>query len=370
MNFNQLIKTLVDYLNLGKQIANTIPGMVLAGGLVILFSNPPDFFRPNGLQTERQKQDNTLGLLRTEGAKLERDKTAAEYTLSDINAVVAGYQSTYDNAAKSFKNNPDATRLKNLRAAQTKLRDPELRRQQLAAKQVLDELQLQLNANKLNAVQREADLKKLDSRIEDSAGFTTGVSNLFNSVILFGLVGFALGTVLDPVNKAIFLRALPELGKRGRVGKAIFGHLTRLKEKPELADLSVSANDVQFYIGKGLITAAEYDALQASEYRLSEMSLGMIIPTLMLGFACISSRMTTASTEFKVAVAVGTIATGITLYYSGLHRYGRFQLHVYSLIEGREDAFEQQKVNAVRDAVIAGQASTIRDLKEALFRRR
>jgi len=30
MNLSQLIKTLVDYLDLGKRIATTIPGMVLA----------------------------------------------------------------------------------------------------------------------------------------------------------------------------------------------------------------------------------------------------------------------------------------------------------------------------------------------------
>lgn len=54
-----------------------------------------------------------------------------------------------------------------------------------------------------------------------SGAFTGVLQQTFYSVLLFGLVGFAIGTVLDPVNKAVFLQFIPELGGQGKDGGVV-----------------------------------------------------------------------------------------------------------------------------------------------------
>lgn len=363
MNFSLLIKTLVDYIDLGKRIATTIPGMVLAFGFVLLFAQAPDVLRLDRLKQEIDDEIASIEKLRTDYAALEQKKEEAKVKMDLAGEVLAGYDQQRQTAAAAYKQKPAADTRAALQAAQRdyetawtgekKRLDAEFRATDAA-----------LSAQKTRVDASKARIDSLEMARADASGFTGGLNSLFNAVILFGLVGFALGVVLDPVNKAVFLNFIPDTGeKRGSVFRSFTGYDLKRAHESEYTKF-----EVQYYIGRGLITQAEYDDLVASYFRLTEISVGMILPVIVLAAGYIRARHTDDSWPTKAAIMLAAIGLGYFLFHVGIKRYGDFQRRVYQLIEGRDAAFEEQKRQAEREAIAVTQAATIRELKDLIAR--
>src|SRR5437867_1698708 len=156
MTIGDLIKTLTDYLDLGKRIATTIPGLVLACGVVLFYANPHDAWTRRSIGQKATKIELTQ-------LDLELDTIEAKQK-----AISPGT-------------------------------DPE------TSEKLIEELH-----------------RKIAERKPIWSDLSSATSNLLTwsvqDILLFGLLGFAIGTVLDPVNKALFLQAIPELGADTKAG--------------------------------------------------------------------------------------------------------------------------------------------------------
>jgi len=296
LNFSQLIKTLADYLDLGKRIATTIPGMVLASALVLFF------FNPNDVVQYRQLAQRT-STLQANQYKAELD--AIERGQKDINAQTTA--------------------------------------------QSLRDLRTQLNGN-----------QGVWSQLTSS--YTGILQQFFYLTLFLGLLGFAIGTVLDPVNKALFVQIIPEIGEQSKSPtiKYLTGHSILEDSKNAIANRHgakpigarilqerSSRMTAQFYIGRGLITASEYNDLVDKYYLYTQISIGMIIPSL-----------TVAALGWYLNHRLGPILVAVALILSfflervGLRRYGEFHGQVFDLIAGREQARDEQSQQVSKDHVV------------------
>lgn len=313
MNFSQLIKTLIDYLDLGKRIDTTIPGIVLASVLVLFFLNPRDLLDYRALvQQAAQLQQNQLRL--------------------ELSVVKSGQE--------GFR----------LGADQSKTQDE------------LKNLRAQLNQ---------------DQWAQLTSSYTGILQQSFYSILLLGLGGFAIGTVLDPINKALFLQVIPEMGQRAnnKIASYVSGHsilesakdscVARHRDRPIAAMVggqTASRMTAQFYIGRGLISAAEYGDLIDNYYRFTEVSIGMIIPVLTVaaGVWYVSAVPGASGNpgEWIANPLVGpgamclAVLIAIVLHRVGLRRYGEFHGQVFDLIAGREQAREDQSAQVSKDQVV------------------
>jgi hypothetical protein len=279
--------------------------------VVLFYSNPTDLLQRRALERQATRVQQTE--LRLELDAVEKQQQAAEKT-ADANATQAAFQN----------------------------------------------LRTQIAVNK-------------DVWSQLSGAFTGVLQQTFYSVLLFGLVGFGIGTVLDPVNKAVFLQFIPELGERAK-DRGMVAYLTgyhllsKAKQKLEtkytghaMAQRLIGQGPLQlsarYYIGRGLITAAEYDDLTSQYYRFTEITIGMIVPSVILGAAVCFLLCESNDTRFPNAgiwalglILVATIA--VVLQWVGLRRYGEFRSQVFDLIAGRERAQEDQKGQVSRDEVV------------------
>jgi hypothetical protein len=311
MNFSQLIKTLVDYLDLGKRIATTIPGMVLALGIVAFYTGPKDFL----VHREITQQASTIqqNQLRLELLSIQEQQN---------------------------KIKPDG----NL----------------LSSQDALTRIRAQIP-------------KSGDISAQLGGQLSSVLQQSFYSFLMFGLLGFAIGTVLDPVNKALFLQVLPALGKKvtnSKVGAFLTGYGILVQSKEILTEKysdhafgkRLIAQDPlklspQYYIGRGLISASEYDDLISKYYRFTEISIGMIIPSavLILSACYLMTAVNYRSLPHSLLWTVGIIsaaAVGLVLHRVGLRRYGEFRSQVFDLIAGREQAHEEQMHEVPKDEVV------------------
>lgn len=361
MNFSQLIKTLVDYIDLGKRLATTIPGMVLAFGFVLLFAQAPDVFRQNRIRQELNQKLTDLAQLREEKIPLEQAQEQERDRFAMADEMLAGFNQQRQAALSDYKQKPSDETRAALRAAQTAY-GTAWEKEKKAPGNAFRKADDALSAHNARIAAADAEVQGLRKALTDASGFAAGLTSLFDAVILFGLVGFALGLVLDPLNKAIFLQFIPGIGeKRGERVKSITGYHLKQKPRTKYAEF-----EVHYYIGRGLITQTEYDDLVASYYRLSEISLGMIVPVLVLaaGFIKVQAAKGGGSFLLYASITLAALLGAWVLFRVGVKRYGEFQTRVYRLIEGRDAAFEEQLKQSKREAIAVQQAAVIRELKD------
>lgn len=367
MNVSELIKTLVDYLDLGKRIATTIPGMVLAFGFVLLFAQPPDSMQKRKLESLVTTQEQEVGKTQ----KLLRDVKEQQREVKDQVTTIQQLQAAVDAVLQSklaaYKNGPTPQALTDLNNLAKQKEEvgvdiPQLRRKQ-------DELSdREHNLTKIIGSE-QAQLDSYRSRAASGNEFDQALSKAFSSVLLFGLFGFAIGTVLDPVNKAIFLQLVPQLGpskdnnRRFRVLQHLSGRY--LLQPKQQTRVNLSERSAHYYIGRGLITAGDYDSVEADYYRFSEISIGMIIPTVVLaaGFVHVFGDKLG---PIKFFIYTASILAAYCLYLIGLKRYGEFNRHLTDLIAGREQAVRDQEERLAKPSVVVELTSVVAQLKRLL----
>jgi hypothetical protein len=369
MNFSQLIKTLVDYLDLGKRIATTIPGMVLAIGFILLFAQAPDFLQQGKLENSQALTKSAIDEKRKSLVSAQVEDAAVQSSLQEIKDVSDAYGASLKRDLDSYRTNTQETQLAKVRGDQAYLRNqlrPDyqgLQARHLQLVQNQDEIQKQIASLDKERADRE-------SQITANKEFNALLNKAFTSLLLFGLFGFAIGTVLDPINKALFLQLVPELGDRlspntdrGLI-KAITGH-TLLKSARDRKKAH-HGRTAQFYIGRGLLSQAEYDGLVSDYYRFSQISIGMILPVLILAFGIDHTIAAKAGHFAKAGILAIGFVFGYVLYRVGIRRYGEFQQNVFDLIDGREAELNRRDKLLAKDSVVLQLSELAAQLKDAL----
>jgi len=327
-----LIKALGDYLDLGKRVVNTVPGLVMAFALVLLLSSPPDYFQSQFLL---QKRD---------GARSELSKARAELgSLTQAKAIAAG--------GKAYASD-QLGRAKECRSAQPPKGCPDepVDLQPLFVQEAekigqVSVLQNQIDAKTAELNSRQTELNSWNTRVWSSEDFQKFMNSGLTGWLLFGLLGMAIGTVLDPLNKALFLQWLPGLaGDKGLSGGP--GRLPSIVHPPKDKYAPDVDKPPQYYVGSGVVTQPEYDGLVSDYYRWSEISIGMILPVLVLAVGAIQwwrrGHGDLPPVWLWIAIFGTALTIAVCLFIVGLRRYRDFQLQVNMFVAGRLDQRKQQ----------------------------
>lgn len=351
MNFTQLVKTLIDYLDLGKRIATTIPGMVLALGFVLAFSDPPDVLRKaETLERQVQELNELLQDVQAEKEILLRKREQVDFELKNAESWLAIEQRAYTQAEQAWQKSPTVDARNAFKQAQEDLYKAKFKgeRATLVARQ--KSLQHRIAALEAEIVRLETKRNAIATRADQSREFSSSLQRAFYDIILFGLLGFAIGTVLDPLNKALFLQTLPNWGK-GAAASPARRYLSGYSTLKASADKAISGQinaekrlemNPHFFIGRGLLSAAEYDEFISSYYRYAEISTGMVIPTFILAIGLAKRNSSElGGVGISVVVICGALI-GFGLFQVGMRRYGEFKSKVSDFIAGRETAFKAE----------------------------
>lgn len=401
MNFSQLLQNLGSYLDFSKRMATTVPGLLVALALALLTTSLPDWaLRPfacgaiNKLQREAQEREVQLeeydskaklgdSLVRlNEYLRIRESELRRRYftALNDIALCASGCDpSKVQSAQNAQKALQDFLASDEGRALQGYLdtlakkansqNAPEDDRNAYADVQRIEELDHELGGSKLAARCSPAQSANWRQIVED--------------LLLLGVLGFALGVLLDPVNKALFLQFFPSLALGGdavppeaepepstsrpdratssppeiSAVKRLSQYRSRMVRATASAFVSRRLHDwhsdrrskilkehtAQYYIGRGLITNGEYQALIDAYYRFSELTTGLVLPSFLIGLAVFQYERGTGSTLLGwIWLAVGVLA-GVGFARVGVRRHVEFHQAVVELIEGRLERLADQK---------------------------
>lgn len=334
MTMADLIKSLGDYINVGKRVVNTVPGLLMAFAFVLLLSSPPDYFKSRFLANNVTEAEKRLADARRELNDLTQQQAVANGDQTFTNDRLAEFKAGFCPAGKS----PPCPVPEDKRGVWR-----ELQADAAAASGKSSVIQNRVNAKSDEVKTLQKELDGWTTRVHDSADFSKFLNSGVTGWLLFGLLGMAIGTVLDPLNKALFLQWLPGLsGDRNLppfvanlVRPARGGGKTEKLDKP-----------IQFFIGSGVITQQEYDGLVSDYYRWSEISVGMILPVLAItaGWFRQWELSHGAWPDITIAVVILVLALllAVVLFTVGLRRYREFQQQVNTFVHGRMKLQQEQ----------------------------
>jgi hypothetical protein len=388
MSFSQLLQNLGSYLDLSKRLVTTVPGLVMAVALVLLTGSVPDwalraFVCGERLQTERRAVAAASRLDvydRTRPVELQangKDPDPAFPSVQErLNLRSADITLTSDYgralaAPATCRTDCEQRRIET-EAALKKLQDWDKNN---GAKWLAYQAKVAADAGKGDAAARQAgddsailrsatwDLAR-DPQANRCVASATNWTDLAQQFLLFGLLGFALGMVFDPINRALFLQVFPDTvagttaetdGIRLLLRKTVVAPL-RLFVSPHALDYAterrtkktgtadpVLEHAAQFYIGRGLITNAEYQDLVDRYYRFSELSIGLVLPLVAIGTAVLVHERSVQRFPIGIAVFLVSGVAAIAMARLGSRSHVEFKRAVRELIQGRLAAIAEQR---------------------------
>jgi hypothetical protein len=349
--FAQLLQNLGSYLDFSKRLATTIPGLVLALALVMLTASAPDWvqqpFACGEVQSLAEQWNDAEHKLETTGsdAYLMRVLRAKESALrrayyGAVSGAVSGAEAS---AARADAANTALQTLSTFYGAEGKV-----------LLQQREKLQDEQKA--ADAALADADRKLAENRYGPLCSKHFDWSKIASDLLMFGLLGFTLGVVFDPVNKAIFLQKLPEMVAAQEDSKSEDSRAKKFFHASNPARLFVpkghaekrvtehlKEHSAQFYIGRGLITPGEYQDRIDQFYRFCEVTTGLVIPVALIGIALMQHYRSQGSWIKAGASVVLGVGGSVFLSRVGIRRYGEFRTAVSDLIGGRLAQVEEAK---------------------------
>ena len=336
MSLADLIKSLADYIDVGKRVVNTVPGLLMAFAFVLLLSSPPDYFKSGFLANNMNAAEGQLAKARQELNDLTQRQAVANGDKTFADDRLAGFKASFCQAGKtSACPVPDAK--------QAIWR--QLQSDAATAAGRLSVLQNQVNvkSDEIKVLQRALD--GWVARVQDSADFSKFINSGVAGWLLLGLLGMAIGTVLDPLSKALFLQWLPGL-TGDRDPPRLVAYMVRPAKRTAEVEVKELDKPIQYFIGSGVITQPEYDGLVSDYYRWSEISIGMILPVMALtaGWFRQWKLRHTDWPDIRITMTVLAVAALLVtvLFAVGLRRYREFKQQVNTFVRGRMDLQKHQ----------------------------
>jgi hypothetical protein len=367
MAFAQLIKNATAFIDIRKQLVTTVPGLLMALAVVVLTATAPSWVaRPftcaamTPLAREAAEHAETLrawdttrsvpNLTNEDLIRLRAEEAAYRRQLQ--RAAVAAQAcdpKTCSQALAELKTAADAVKTFTAQAGNYRPRPA------AAPTETDPAAQGDRAQNALFEAHRK--LAWLEADPTCSAP-PVGWDSIAADVLMFGLIGFLLGLMLDPINKALFLQALPEAA--GATGTGMGVRMRKFFAAPFVSRAPagqqpspLSEHRVQFYIGRGVITEAEYQALIDKYYRFAELTIGLVLPLLITAVALMRHLWLRGRPVGAVA-AGGLILLAIALARLGVRRHKEFRQATDDLIAGRlKKLQDEQKARAKSVSLVA-----------------
>jgi len=408
--FTSLLQSLGSYLDFSKRLATTVPGLVMALALVILTASMPDWARKPFACGEIQGSEAEWN-----AAERVLQGSGDSYDLRELRTRESVLRRAFLTALQKASRSPDeAEKAKDSLDGQEERSRHEQGRSPDEAEKAKDKLQelntfmqgdgLILTESRCNYTLEQRAAKEQMFAVDEMLAKNESVT-LCNTpvrwekagtdLLLFGLLGFILGVIFDPVNKAIFVQLLPEAAaqeenpsgdgqvlqsqvttqkissgegwveviiNKHRLRSAIqtsvsaierfarlfsFTRLARVLAPVEFAQKRnpglLDSHSPQFFIGRGLIAAGEYQDLIDRSYRFSELTTGLVLPVALIGAGLFFRYRATGEVWQGVAWLALCWIGSVLLARVGVRRYAEFRFAVAELIGGRLEALNDQK---------------------------
>ena len=191
----------------------------------------------------------------------------------------------------------------------------------------VEDLDERIAALTIRAAAREADAERHGERLESIDAALASLrqqrlenppiafGTLFETVLMVGLLGWAIGILLNPVNKGLL-----ELSQ----------WLPPRRYKPR-------RNPALYYIGKNVITQEDYDALLRRYHRFAQITVSLVLPLLALA-GVLSKWCKPPWLPLAIALPVALL-----LLVLGFRRYHVFHQRVRTFICGRLRFLREQR---------------------------
>lgn len=366
-NISGLITKLTDYLNLGKAVALTAPGVVMAIALMVLgwswgIGLPELFWHtrvrpiqttaPAG-QTARltwRQQDSMqidtlvveIGLARAEKAEADATVTMLEDQISDRRAQIEATLTLLNSREET--NSPLAassrSRLQTLEAQVSTIRTQDLPE----PKRMVDSLTTRLTQLEVDlAARRSAWTTRLQG-----IGMQRTIGELIEAFILLGLLGFAIGALMTPITRSIFFDWIPKIPLFSSLKPNWVKAVPAQQKAITATDLEdIDKTGAAYYVGLKTISEEERDYYIANYYRYAEFGIGFVPAMLALTF---SSMLFISRYELGLgwlAAILGILLAGVALVQA-FYSYFAYKRKLAVFIAARLDKQERAREAAKR----------------------
>ena len=305
MNITQWLSRLSDFVNLGNLVTNTTAGTVLAIALALVASDIaqlPILTAPvEGLRYQQRLKviKGEISDQTKEFAGASAKESKAQQVVSDAAAEVAHIQTALDAYLQEDRkrDSEDILRANRIPNKIQKLKE-DLQKAQTVHASALGEQA----AATLQKEEEETFLKELyDRRARVRAEEVNTLSDLFtlsiNHMVALLLVGWLVGTLINPISHALFLSGEPpllallnmlfgepETSKEEDQQAAWNSYLEKGLEALNRADAVNLARHypTNYFVGLNIIGQSELDALEAKHFRWLQLAAQLILPTAAL----------------------------------------------------------------------------------------
>ena len=314
MRFANLIQKVLDFINLGKVAVDAAPGVVLAFALGLITVS---IVRVPVLPFARGEAEVICG---EESAPQEKNRF--ETRLCGVWELVQAQQKLVSNAlaakgeiekqvgtldTEMLRIEAELQDLRKTRQArlvgdvigtpglEAEIRNLETRRKRIAGK--LQTLAPEKISREQEAARAQARLDALHARLSEvQKGGIGSLGDLFefllDHLIALALIGWALGIVLNPLNRGFLTWGQAEPVKKAATRKIEALVLRKgratvpLPDEEDLKNL-LSEHGISYFLGRKIVSKEEWDGLVSSYYRWAELSSNLAVPLFALGIAFI-----------------------------------------------------------------------------------
>ena len=362
MRFNWIVQQIDKFVSLGDLTTNGGPGMVLAFAVLMVFAKAADVPLTGSSQIYSDHEKKTV----KEQTKLlaaESGKSQAGTRLVDSKTRLATLDSLIL-AARSARESKDS-----LLGPGMVERIHELERQ----RNIEQEAVHRHAASKASFESTAANLKASYGRMKEKLDGYNGsviwsfedLGNLVIGYLIWAVAaGYILGMVIGPLGRLVITWCnscyVSTKGvRKPRLQKCMSEDTYRL-HKDGIDD---NLKGHSYYVGIGIISSEDTEAVRKSHYRWAELAGNMVIPTVAFSAAFLYYM---GYNEFKDYLLFGMGITGaIVLGRAGRHAYCGYQYKMDSFILGRLDKDGLEKARKERDEAKKKTEELKEELKQA-----
>lgn len=400
MTFSAWLAKLTDIVNLGKIVVDGGPGTLLAVALIIILSHTSSVpVLPIGTSFENKRKEVQKEVETAREDVAERERSVQSITIEL--AAIANRLGTLRTELESFRAQRSQLELHGIASGSVRY-DALIQREQellgeirgqdrdLASREGTKARESARLAHARTAL--EDPTRRLEALIQRRVESGTDILNLvLDHLIGLVLVGYLLGTLLSPLNRALFINFVdwiltkPSNQLATDLATFVLGGVSPHKSSdakahahrhaelrlgtaaispkkiaPGGADIddAVAENYLSptYFVGRKVISREELEALVAGYYRWTEASMNLVIPIVALGVAAMVQYRNWGGGS----VLAGSGVLSFFLFRSARRRNLDYKQRLSDFIEGRlqryeEEAAQREKAKTLDEVVLEAQ---------------
>ena len=407
-NFSGLIAKSLDFVNLGKVLADAGPGFILTVAAAVLVGTlaqipivpiavhttelhgepcepdgswAPSFTPQGNLEEGLVDLKKQICKAEVEFAELTQAKEKAEAEATRRKVVAETLSAQVKKLEEETTSRAIAERFES-RLLASKVR--EMEKEYLAAQGSLATALETQSAADLRFAKGEARLGRLREEFSRSLGLRVStlsafVNYLLDHLLLLSFTGWVVGTMMGPLNRALMTGCTKGLNDsfKARVRSTVEHATKDLFERDNEAEHPLSEEQkaevkrlvigrrASYFIGRKVISKGEWDDLVTSYYRWAELSSNLVIPLVVLGVSFVAVAGTGTPSEAgssawpALAAALASFAVAAMAYKRSQTALVTYHARLAEFLAGRLSYFfaEERQITSLAEAALKAEAA-------------